>query len=100
MVRPATCPHSSFPLTGIFCNICKTLILSALHLCHSAVLLLTCMVMNPLFFRSPLSQPPDANVHYVRTLRENEAALPKVLHAEGHPRGVPLHEGPGPLQHQ
>lgn len=45
-------------------------------------------------------QRADAFVQYVWTLCEDEAAVPEVLHAEGHPGGVPLHEGAGPLQYQ
>lgn len=48
----------------------------------------------------PLSQPANAFVQHAWTLCEDEAAVPEVLHAEGHWGGVPLHEGPGPLQHQ
>ncbi len=46
MLKSATGPQSSFHLAGVLRNISKRLILSALDLCHSIGLLLTCMVMD------------------------------------------------------
>ena len=72
---------------------------SLLLLSHRVLLLPPPYNIFFFFFLFPW-QPADAGVQYVWTLCEDEAAVPKVLHAEGHPGGVPLHEGPGPLQHQ
>lgn len=62
------------------------------------LLVLIMIVVLPPFL--PSLQQADEALHDVRTLLEHEAALAEVLHAQRHPGGVPVHEGPGPLQHQ
>lgn len=67
----------------------------------SNYLLVLIVIVVPHLTVSLLSpQQADEALHNVRTLLEHEAALAEVLHAQRHPGGVPVHEGPGPLQHQ
>lgn len=69
------------------------------YISHYVTLLLR-HAFFPFFLFYPSSQPADASVQHVWTLCEDEATIPKAVHAQGYPGGVPLHEGPGPPQHQ